>query len=331
LRKVFLLLLVLLALAVNAGAGETVNRIAAVVDNQVITVFEIEQMALPVIAQAAQQKPNMSEAEKQITAAQIKQQLLDTIIEQKLIENEVARLGIEVTDQEIDTYAERVKKENSLTDETLNIALSRQGLTMQDFRDRLKKEIMREQYVSFRMRDKLRVRDEDVRSYYKLHPDEFAAEPVVKIAELRLNVPPDADEAALQAAFARINGLYERLLAGADFAELARENSQGPPAADGGMLGEFKLDTELQDVYRKAVLPLEPGQVSTIYRDRNGFAILKLVEKKMGNVLPYSQVKEKIRSILRREQADREMERLAAELRRKSFVDIRVNFQKASE
>jgi parvulin-like peptidyl-prolyl isomerase len=200
---------------------------------------------------------------------------------------------------------------------------------MQEFRERMKTEIMREQYVSFRMRDKLRVRDEDVQAYYDQHKSEFAAEPVARIAEIRLNAPPDASEAALQVVFAKANEVYDKLQAGGDFAALAKASSQGPTASDGGVLGEFKIDSELQPTYRKAVAPLSPGQCSTVYRDRNGFIIIKLLERKPGGALPLDKVKDKIGMILRKQQADAEMNRLGAELRKKSFVDVKVNFSQA--
>jgi peptidyl-prolyl cis-trans isomerase SurA len=311
-----------------AQAAEVFNRVAAVVDNDVITLHEIETMAAPVIAENLQKLgAAATDEQKKKSNGAIKQQILQGLIEQKLIESEVRRLGIEVTDQEIDAYAQRVRQANNYTDETLKLALQRQGLTMQDFRERIKKEILREQYVSFRMRDKLKVRDEDVQAYYEHHPDEFAGEPIVHIAEIRVNAPPDANEEQLKAILAGINAVYEKLLGGADFAETARECSKGPTAADGGVLGDFKIDSELQPVYHKAVAPLKPGEFSTIYRDRNGFVILKLLDKKTGVALPFEEVKEKISMMLRKQQADTEMDRLGAELRKKSYVDVRVNFE----
>jgi len=324
--KFCLILLALCLAATAAHAGEVLNRVAAVVDNEVITLHEVETMAASTVAENLQKNPEMSDADKKKMIAATKQQILQGLIETKLIESEVRRLGIEVTDQEIDAYALRVKTANNYTDETLKLALSRQGLTMNDFRERIKKEILREQYVSFRMRDKLRTRDEDIRAYYDQHPDEFASEQVVRIAELRVNAAPDVTEEQLKSIYAVINGLYEKLLGGADFAELARAHSQGSTAADGGVLGEFKIDSELQPTYRKAVAALKPGEFSTIYRDRNGFVILKLLEKKAGGALAFDEVKDKIAMVLRKQQADTEMDRLGAELRKKSYVDIRVNF-----
>jgi peptidyl-prolyl cis-trans isomerase SurA len=314
-------------LAGIAGAAEVFNRVAAVVDEQVITLFEVEAAADPVIGQMLQESAALSPAEKRRRMAEIKQQVLQGLIEQKLIESEIKRLGIDVTEVEIEAYIDRIKQANNYDDESLKLALARQGITMQEFRDRVRTEILRDEYVHFRLRDKVRVRDEDVQAYYTLHPDEFAAEAIVKIAEIRLNLPPDADEAQLQGVYVTMNSVYEKLLAGEDFAALARAHSQGPTAADGGVLGEFKIETELQPTYRKAVLPLSPGQHSTVYRDRNGFVILKLLEKKSGGTMPLEQVREKIGMILRKQLGDQEMKRLGEELRKKSYVDIRVNFE----
>ena len=325
-RKISICLLTIFLLAATAWAGEVINRVAAVVDDDIITMHEVEQMAAPIIAQIGQDNPNLTAAELNRRGAKIKRQILRTLIEEKLIEAEINRLGIEVTEAEIDAYIERVKKANDYTDETLSIILIQQGMSMADFRDRVKMEILREQYVSFRLRDKLRVRDEDVRAYYNNHPDQFAAEPVVTIAEIRINLPPEATEEQTRAVFVQINTIYEQLLAGADFHEMAQQHSQGPTAANGGVLGEFKLNSELKTVYRKAVTPLEEGRVSTIHRDQNGFFILKLIEKNLSGLLPFEEVQDRIRMVLRKQKAELEMERLATELYRKSYVEILVQF-----
>ena len=325
-RRLWFIVLIFLLAPALGFAGDVFNRVIAVVDDEIITQFEIEAVAGPEIARILNDHPTWTAEQRKQKAGQIKQAILQQMIERKLIESEVGRLGIEVTEGEIDTYVERVRKSNSYSDEMLQNMLKQQGLTVSDFRERIKMEILRERYVSFRMRDKLRVRDEDVRAYYENHPDEFAAEPVVQIAEIRFNVAPEADQAALETTFNTANEAYEKLLGGAPFEQIARQYSQGPTASDGGVLGEFKIDTELKPVYRKAVMTLEDGNSSTIYRDKNGFFILKLLAKKETGMVPFKQIEDKIRMILRKRQADTEMQRLGAELRKKSYVDIRIDF-----
>lgn len=324
--KKLLLALAVLTITATAMAREIVNQVAAVVNDQVITLYEIESMSQPLIAKLLQDNPNLTPPERNQRADKIKQKVLRGMIENKLIESEVKRLGIEVTDGEVDEYADQIKKANNFTDETLKLNLVQQGLTMEEFRERLKLEIMRDQYIRFRIRDKLRIRDEDIQSYYDNNKSEFAAEPVVTIAEIRLNIPPEATELQAQEVFTKANEIYEKLLGGADFGQMVRAHSQGSTAADGGILGPFKLNSELKPLYSKAVSVLNVGQMSTIYRDQNGFFILKLLEKNESGVVPLEQVKDKIEMILHKKMVDIEMQRLAAELYKKSFVDIRVKF-----
>jgi peptidyl-prolyl cis-trans isomerase SurA len=320
------MLVMILAATGLARAGELVNRVVAVVDDEVVTQFEIDAISGPEIARVLQQEPELTAAERKKVAADIKNAVLQQIIEQKLIESEVQRLGIEVTEAEIDGHAENVKQSNNLSDEMLRQWLSQQGMTIEDFREKLKLDILRRRYVQFRLQDKVRIRDEDVRAYYENNPDEFAAEPVARIAEIRVNVPPEAEKGQLETAFAQINGIYEDLLAGGNFETFARERSQGSTAADGGLMGAFKINTELKPVYRKAIASLENGKFSTIFRDDNGFFILKLIEKTSTGSIPFDQVTDRISTILRNQSTDKEMKQLGTELRKKSFVDIRVNF-----
>lgn len=325
-RRMVIVALLLVASVVAVEAGEVLNRVAAVVDQEVITTYEVEMTAAPFIARAMQENPGLDAAALEQKAAAVKQDVLQSLIQQKLIESEVKRLGIEVTDQEIESYAEEIKRANNFTDETLKNVLASQGKTLEDFNDKIRKDILVDRYISFRIRGQLEVRDEDIRSYYDNHQDEFVSEPLVKIAEIRVNTAPEAEATALETSYTLINNVYEKLLAGADFAEMARQYSQGPTRLDGGVLSEFKLNTELNPLYRKAVTPLEVGQFSTIHRDRNGFVIVKLLSKRAGDAMPFEEVADKIRMILRAEKRNQEMERLAAELRKKSFVDIKVNY-----
>ena len=82
------------------------------IDNEVITLYQIEQAAAPLILQMNQENPTLPQAERDKRAAKIKAQVLRGLVEQKLLENEIARLGIEVTDAEIDEYVERIKQAN---------------------------------------------------------------------------------------------------------------------------------------------------------------------------------------------------------------------------
>ena len=310
-----------------AGAHATiVNRVAAVVDDQMITLLEVETASKPIVQAFA----NSPEAQKidsvdlQARISEIKMKMLKEMIEQKLLEAEVKRLGIPVSDREIDEFMDRIKKANRLTDEQLTASLAAEGTSLKDFREQVKLQILREQYVAFRLKNKIEITEEEARAYYKQNHEEFEAEPVVALSEIRISIPPDATEADIEEAKTETSSIFTQLLAGADFAQTAKQHSSGPTASSGGSLGTWKIRTELAPNYRNAAESLKPGQMAPPYRDEKGYVILKCDKWENSGFLPFDDVKDKIQNQLRRQSAEREMEKLSKELYKKSFVDIKI-------
>jgi peptidyl-prolyl cis-trans isomerase SurA len=323
----FALIVLFALLSASVASAELVNRIAAVVDEHVITLFEVEQAAGPMV-QAFSSQPQfegLSDVEKRERIGELKRRVLTELIEQKLLEAEVNRLGIPVDEREIDEYVDRIKKVNGLTTEQLAASLSTEGKTMAEFRNQVKNQILREQYVAFRLKNKIEVTEEDARAFYVQHQEEYLAERVVSLSEIRFAVPPEANEEQVTAARQRASEVYEKLVAGDDFAMLAKKHSAGPTASAGGSLGSWKLESELAPSYRKAAVTLKPGELASVYQDEKGFVILRCDSWDKSGYLPYEEVSGKIKLQLRKETAEREMKNLAKELFKKSFVDIKID------
>lgn len=315
----------LLATSLTAGA-KILNRVAAIVDDQIITLHEVQQVARPIIQSFANSPEGRKLTSEQISARikEIKKKILQELIESKLVEAEVNRLGIPVSDQDVDDYINRIKRVNGLTDESLAATLLAEGSSMGEFREKIKTQILREQYIQFRLKNKIEVTEEEARAYYKQHQEEFVAERVVSLSEIRISLPPESSEEQVLAAREKINTLYTQLLSGSDFAELAKKHSDGPTSSSGGSLGSWKLMTELSESYRKAAEQLNPDDLATPYRDDKGFVILRCDNWEQSGFLPYKAVADKIKIQLRREASEREMKDLAKELYKKSFVDIKI-------
>ena len=196
---------------------------------------------------------------------------------------------------------------------------------MAKFREQIKLQILREQYVAYRLKNKIEITQEEARSYYKQNQEDFVAEPVISLSEIRVAIPPDATEADVDAARQEATAIYEKLLAGADFAATAKKQSSGPTASSGGALGTWKFNTELAPDYRKTAEGMTTGQVAPPYRDAKGFVLLRCDGWERTGYLPFEDVADKIRNHLNREAAAREMKKLSKELYKKSFVDIKIN------
>jgi len=319
--------LIIVLVGLSAAKARVLNQIAAVVDNEVITLLDVRQAAAPYIKAWRAEHPNSSDEEMQKITKKILKDTLTDIVEQKLLEREISRLGIEATDRDVDGTIDRIKKANNLTTEELETALSQEGKTLSEFREEVKKQFLREQYVSFRLKGRVEIREEDIKSYYDQHQDEFRKPPIVTISEIRLLIPPDATKEQVQEVYLAMNNMYEKLLTGSDFASFAKTYSKGQTASSGGVIGTFPLDPkQIRSDYYKAAFNLKKGEISTIHRfsDDTGFFILRCDERNEAGIKTLDEVRDIIQMKLQRQISEEEMSKLAKELYKKSFVDIKI-------
>jgi peptidyl-prolyl cis-trans isomerase SurA len=233
----------------------------------------------------------------------------------------VKTLGIEVTEAQIDGAIEDVKKRNNLSDDMLKQALASEGLTLQGYRDRLRKDFENHLLISAKVQNRVKVSDDDVKGYYLAHPLEFAGDEQVKLRLILLQVPagaPPADDARVRAAGETV---LARLAAGEDFADLAKQVSQGPGASSGGDLGWVKKGTMPIDLERIA-FALAPGQNSGLVRAKTGWIILKADDRRTAKAPPYDEVKDRIREKLLNQQAELYRKQYIDELRREATIEL---------
>ena len=315
--------LALILLATSPAIGEIVNRIAAVVDDEIITLHEVETEARQMILMYRQQE-GWTEEQAEERLPKIKQEILDIKVRDKLFEHEVDKLGIPVTDKDVDDYIAYLLERSNLNQAQLREMLRREGKTMSEYREIVKKKIQREQYVQYRVQSgALDVTDEEVRNFYNLHSSEFLLEPEVHLQEIRFHAR--AGETA-QETYARADAVFRKLLEGASFDTMARKHSDSGSAGDGGDIGWFKLKSELKQEYTWVAESLDVGKFSQPQRDGENFFILRLVEMRRSEPKPFADVEEQIKNVLYNQKVDRQIEALTDELFQKSFVDVRMQF-----
>jgi len=317
-------LLVALALAAApAGAQQeparVLNRVAAVVNGDVITLRELEARTGSDYA-AAQAMPPGPERERAVAKAL--QLALDQIVAERLFAAQTSALGVETTDQEVQAAIEDIKKRNNLDDDQLREALRSQGLDFSTFRETVKRDIEAMRVLQVKVRSRVKVTDDDVRLYYQTHPQEFEAEPELHVRHVFVGFSP-GDEADEARARRKAEQLLERIRGGEDFAAVARTGSEGPSASDGGELGWLKRGT-IQPELDRVIFALPPGGVSDVVRTRTGFQILKVDERRGGEPVPFDVVKEEIRNRLVNDQAENYRSQFVEELKRDAIIDVKL-------
>jgi peptidyl-prolyl cis-trans isomerase SurA len=300
------------SLRAEPAAAELVDRIVAVVNDDVILLSELEQATAPYLERLSTMGyPPEKEAQMRY---KVREDILAQLIDRQLTDQEVRRLGISVTPAEIDSAIERVKETNFLTDETLREAIAQQGYTMAQYRENVRNQILRTKLVNQEIRSRTVITDEDIKAYYESHPEEFAGQRRYHLRSILL--PRDLPDLAR-----RQRQIDEALEGGASFAEVARQYSRAPQAPEGGDLGEFPL-ASLSPTVRRAVEPLAEGETSAWVDTEQGYQRFHVDKIRGGEGRSLEEVAARIQETLYKQFVDEKFRSWLEALRQRSYIHV---------
>ncbi|HEX9051869.1 MAG TPA: peptidylprolyl isomerase [Anaeromyxobacter sp.] len=313
------------ALALTAGAApapprQVVDRVAATINGEVVTLSDLEERAGADWRRVEQMDPG--QARDEARAATLRR-AFDTIVAERLLADEAKTLQVEVTDAQVDAAIGDIKSRNHFDDAQLDRALAEQGLGRAAFRAQIRRELETFQVLQYKVRGRVKLSDDDVRNYYQTHPQEFGGEPEVHVRHIFLPLPEKASAAEEQKVRAEGEKVLARLRAGEDFAKVARQLSKGPSAADGGDLGWLRRGT-IQKALEDVAFKLEPGQISGLVRAGPGLHIVKVEERRTGGGKKFEDVAEEIKNRLYEEQVGTYRQQYIDELKRNALVDVKM-------
>lgn len=310
----------LLAALLAASPGELVDRLAATVDGEVVTLSEIEERAAGELRRAEGLPAGKERDDAHDRALR---RAFDQIVAEKLLEKQAKALQLEVTDAQVDAAIEDIKGRNRFDDEQLGRALEGQGLDRKAFRAQIRRELESYQVMQAKVRARVKVGEDDLRNYYQTHPQEFGGELELHVRHIFLPLPegaPKAEEAKVRAQGEKV---LQRLKTGEDFAKLAKEVSKGPSAEDGGDLGWLRRGT-IQKALEDAAFALKDGQVSGLVHAGPGLHVVKVEARRTGGARSFEDAKEEIRNRLLDEQVSATRQQVLDELRRGAVVEVMI-------
>jgi peptidyl-prolyl cis-trans isomerase SurA len=317
-------LLPLLPMALLAGAPSPtpmpVDRIAALVDESPILLSEVEDRGRAELAKLGREGVSSGEIARR--RQEMLRALLATLIDERLLDNQIKLAKVDLTDEELQSTIDDIKRQNQIPDDkAFAQALEHEGLTMETYRVKLKRDLEKMKLLNLKVQAK--VTDADVREAYDKAYLHASAEQEVHARHVLLSLKPGAPAADEQRVLEKAREVAQKAKAGEDFALLAKQYSDGPSAAQGGDLGYFKRGVMVSEL-EAAAFSLPVGGVSDPIRTRFGYHVLKIEDRRAVPPPPFDQVKEQLRAKLRQEQSEKLTAEYLGELRKESTVDIKI-------
>jgi len=278
-------LLVLTAQPRAEDRGEVVDRIIAVVEDKAVLQSELELEYRNRLQQM--QRTALTDSEDR----QLRTELLDALVSDLLLSVHAEKLGISVTDDEVYGEVERRLDEGRRMlggEEAFARQLELEGLTVEQLRalwtEKIRAAMMRDRLMYTEVMKEVSVTEADVRTYYSEHLHEIPKRPAtVSVSQILLL--PSASGPVVDEARRRIEEIERKLEAGEDFAELAREFSEGPSAKNGGSIGYVKLEDLNAPQFEAAVRQLTVGETSGPVLTEYGYHLIRLEDVRGEEVL----------------------------------------------
>ena len=301
-----------------APSDKVINAIAAVVNDEIITLYEVNREAAPVIREA-EKKSALDAAGR----SQIRRTMLDRLVEKKLVEQKIKELNIKVSEEEIRQAIDDVKKQNSMTQEALVAALANQGLSFDQYRSQIVEQLEKLKLVSMEVRSKIHVVESEKREYYEANHAKYTEDETFNARHIFFRINDKAPATDIKRAMTTALAVLAEAKSGKDFIELAKTHSEDPAAVkDGGALGPFKKGDMLPEL-EQTILTMKPGEISELVYTTAGFHVIKLEERVSGKLKPYESVSAEIEETLYRKKSEERFSLWAKELRGKASVEIK--------
>jgi peptidyl-prolyl cis-trans isomerase SurA len=291
------------------ASSEIVDRIVAEVNNDIITMSELDQASKLMQSQAGI-KPKSKEGKA------FKREMLDALIDRKLARAEAKRRGITVSDKELDKAVEEFKKRNNIPDDAaLDQALAKNGITRKEMRQQISDQIKQERLQAIVVGAKaVNVPEAEVRRYYDAQLKGGGGKQV-HIQMLSLPYPPGATEGQKEETQKKAETVLKEHRQGESLAEIQRKHAL--TGQDLGFIREADLNPQLAEIIKK----LRPGEVAPI-RTPQGFQLVVLAGRRTAQARSYEEVAPQIRLILSRQGTQKEFFEWVKTLRKKAHIKI---------
>jgi peptidyl-prolyl cis-trans isomerase SurA len=340
-KKFFLIYAAVIAVAVLVRADNIVDEIIARVNDQIITRSQFQRAKDSQIQELKQQFPN----DWQARWAKSEKDVLREMIDEQLLLEKGKELGI-TGETETVKQLNKMRQDMGLpTMQALEDEAKKQGISFEDYKESIRTRVVTQQVIGQEVGSKIHITNEEVQDFYDKHKQEMSGPEEITLSEILVSTHPkpaadknadgDAadkqdentaeDPALVTKAEAKAKVIYTQLKTGAKFDELAKKESDGPTAAQGGPLGTFKKG-ELAKEFEDKTMSLKPGEFTQPIRTKQGFLILKVDAHRSAGIPPLKEVEDRIREAIYSQKLEPAARAYLNKLREQAYIEVKTGF-----
>ncbi|NIX16674.1 MAG: hypothetical protein GWN11_12585 [Candidatus Dadabacteria bacterium] len=302
-RTITLTALIIL-LSGYSHATEVIDRIVAVVNDDLITLSDLNNYLSTI-------PPGTPEVDKD--------RALNDLVEQMILEQEAAKLGITVSDPEIDMSIENIRAKAGMSHEEMEEMLKKEKLTKEQFRKQWRLQLISGKLVNTIVKGKIAVTDDEIENLYKEYYGEVENSDEVQIAHILVSVNDQPDQALEKA-----NRIAELAKSGNDFSKLVAEYSDDTFSKEKeGVLGYFKKG-ELVSELEAVVAITEVGEVSGPVQTASGYHIIKVLHRNTLDGSSVDTYREQLRQEIYKKKVAEELQKYIATMRENAYIEIKL-------
>jgi len=319
-RRLFCLFgFILLLYGPTSLSEAVVDRVVAVVNQEMITLSEVEKR-IPLLKEEIATEDRL---EKQERMRALYRQVLEKLIEEKLIDQEAKKSGVKISSKEVEATMEEVKRRNAATQEDLEKALAVEGLTLETYKKQIEKGLQRQKLINWSVKVEGKAGEKELREFYQKNIGRYRVNETYRPGQILFVIPKGATPEEIREIRKKCQKVLERIKKGEDFGEMALLYSEDTSNRDHGDLGYFRRG-ELLPVFEREALRLKVGEVSGIIRTDFGFHIIKLLDRKGTDPLPFEEVIERVKADYYDGEMEKAFKQYLSTLREKAVIEIKL-------
>jgi parvulin-like peptidyl-prolyl isomerase len=302
--------------AAELAPAETVERIVAKVNGQIITLSQLEQEVQTTLERLG---PAPTPEEEQARLEQLRPETLNRMVDNMLVLQVAEERGLRVPARFFEEWKKGVMEQMKLTSEEEFVRqVELQGTSVETIQKNFEESLLLQEVRRMEVDSKVSVSEPEIGDRYREHIAEYTEPAKIRLREIVVKF--DATTEVDQGQKAR--RLLQEIRQGADFAEVARMHSESSSREAGGDLGFFEKG-ELTDALEKAAFALSPGEVSDVIRMESAFYVVRIEEKVDEKVKTLEEVRSEVADAIFQEKMNAQLEKYVQQLRERAIIEIK--------